>query len=98
MGEKEGNSVDKPDKQKTGMVEKQKAGAENVQNTSAEKTVPQVIGWKSASGKYLGNFKLPLTATAPSAVAAGRAARPHPEKCRCRAGPLQPAFCRLERS
>lgn len=67
-GRKEGNSVDNQTTE-NGNGGKQKAGAENVQNTSAENST---AGGRleSASGKYLGNFK--LTAYCNCAVCCGR--------------------------
>ena len=55
-GRKEGNSVDNQTTE-NGNGGKQKAGAENVQNTSAENSTAG-DRLESASGKYLGNFKL----------------------------------------
>lgn len=67
-GRKEENSVDNQTTE-NGNGGKQKAGAENVQNTSAENsTVGDRL--ESASGKYLGNFK--LTAYCNCAVCCGR--------------------------
>lgn len=67
-GRKEGNSVDNQTTE-NGNGGKQKAGAENVQNTSAENSTAG-DRLKSASGKYLGNFK--LTAYCNCAVCCGR--------------------------
>lgn len=67
-GRKEGNSVDNQTTEK-GNGGKQKAGAENVQNTSAENSTAG-DRLESASGKYLGNFK--LTAYCNCAVCCGR--------------------------
>lgn len=67
-GRKEGNSVDNQTTE-NGNGGKQKAGAENVQNTSAENSTAG-DRLESASGKYLGNFK--LTAYCNCAVCCGR--------------------------
>lgn len=67
-GRKEGNSVDNQTTE-DGNGGKQKAGAENVQNTSAENSTAG-DRLESASGKYLGNFK--LTAYCNCAVCCGR--------------------------
>ena len=67
-GRKEGNSVDNQTSE-NGNGGKQKAGAENVQNTSAENSTAG-DRLESASGKYLGNFK--LTAYCNCAVCCGR--------------------------
>lgn len=67
-GRKEGNSVDNQTTE-NGNGGKQKAGAENVQNTSAENSIAG-DRLESASGKYLGNFK--LTAYCNCAVCCGR--------------------------
>ena len=67
-GRKEENSVDNQ-KTENGNGGKQKAGAENVQNTSAENSTAG-DRLESASGKYLGNFK--LTAYCNCAVCCGR--------------------------
>lgn len=67
-GRKEGNSVDNQTTE-NGDGGKQKAGAENVQNTSAENSTAG-DRLESASGKYLGNFK--LTAYCNCAVCCGR--------------------------
>lgn len=67
-GRKEGNSVDNQTTE-SGNGGKQKAGAENVQNTSAENSTAG-DRLESASGKYLGNFK--LTAYCNCAVCCGR--------------------------
>ena len=67
-GRKEGNSVDNQTTE-NGNGGKQKAGAENVQNTSAENSTAG-DRLESASGKYLGNFK--LTAYCNCAVCWGR--------------------------
>lgn len=67
-GRKEGNSVDNQTTE-NGNGGKQKAGAENVQNTSAENSTAGDL-LESASGKYLGNFK--LTAYCNCAVCCGR--------------------------
>lgn len=67
-GIKEGNSVDNQTTE-NGNGGKQKAGAENVQNTSAENSTAG-DRLESASGKYLGNFK--LTAYCNCAVCCGR--------------------------
>ena len=67
-GRKEGNSVDNQTTE-NGKGGKQKAGAENVQNTSAENSTAG-DRLESASGKYLGNFK--LTAYCNCAVCCGR--------------------------
>ena len=66
-GRKEGNSVDNQTTE-NGDGGKQKAGAENVQNTSAENSTAG-DRLESASGKYLGNFK--LTAYCNCAVCCG---------------------------
>lgn len=67
-GRKEGNSVDNQTTE-NGNGGKQKAGAENVQNTSAENSTAG-DRLENASGKYLGNFK--LTAYCNCAVCCGR--------------------------
>lgn len=67
-GRKEENSVDNQTTE-NGNGGKQKAGAENVQNTSAENSTAG-DRLESASGKYLGNFK--LTAYCNCAVCCGR--------------------------
>lgn len=67
-GRKEGNSVDNQTTE-NGNGGKQKAGAENVQNTSAENSTAG-DRLESTSGKYLGNFK--LTAYCNCAVCCGR--------------------------
>ena len=67
-GRKEGNSVDNQTTE-NGNGGKQKAGAENVQNTSAENSTAG-DRLESASGKYLGNFK--LTAYCNCAICCGR--------------------------
>lgn len=67
-GRKEGNSVDNQTTE-NGNGGKQKAGAENVQNTSAQNSTAG-DRLESASGKYLGNFK--LTAYCNCAVCCGR--------------------------
>ena len=67
-GRKEGDSVDNQTTE-NGNGGKQKAGAENVQNTSAENSTAG-DRLESASGKYLGNFK--LTAYCNCAVCCGR--------------------------
>lgn len=67
-GRKEGNSVDNQTTE-NGDGGKQKTGAENVQNTSAENSTAG-DRLESASGKYLGNFK--LTAYCNCAVCCGR--------------------------
>lgn len=67
-GRKEGNSVDNQTTE-NGNGGKQKSGAENVQNTSAENSTAG-DRLESASGKYLGNFK--LTAYCNCAVCCGR--------------------------
>ena len=67
-GRKEGNSVDNQTTE-NGNGGKQKVGAENVQNTSAENSTAG-DRLESASGKYLGNFK--LTAYCNCAVCCGR--------------------------
>ena len=67
-GRKEGNSVDNQTTE-NGNGGKQKAGAENVQNSSAENSTAG-DRLESASGKYLGNFK--LTAYCNCAVCCGR--------------------------
>lgn len=67
-GRKEGNSVDNQTTE-NGNGGKQKAGAENVQNASAENSTAG-DRLESASGKYLGNFK--LTAYCNCAVCCGR--------------------------
>ena len=67
-GRKEGNSVDNQTTENWNGG-KQKAGAENVQNTSAENSTAG-DRLESASGKYLGNFK--LTAYCNCAVCCGR--------------------------
>lgn len=67
-GRKEGNSVDNQTTE-NGNGGKQKAGAENVQNTSAANSTAG-DRLESASGKYLGNFK--LTAYCNCAVCCGR--------------------------
>lgn len=67
-GRKEGNSVDNQTTENRNGG-KQKAGAENVQNTSAENSTAG-DRLESASGKYLGNFK--LTAYCNCAVCCGR--------------------------
>ena len=67
-GRKEGNSVDNQTTE-NGNGGKQKAGAENVQNTSAENSTAG-DRLESASGKYLGNFK--LTAYCNCTVCCGR--------------------------
>lgn len=67
-GRKEGNSVDNQTTE-NGNGGKQKAGAENVQNTSAENSTAG-DRLESASEKYLGNFK--LTAYCNCAVCCGR--------------------------
>ena len=67
-GRKEGNSVDNQTTE-NGDGGKQKAGAENVQNTSAENSTAG-DRLESASGKYLGNFK--LTAYCNCSVCCGR--------------------------
>ena len=67
-GRNEGNSVDNQTTE-NGNGGKQKAGAENVQNTSAENSTAG-DRLESASGKYLGNFK--LTAYCNCAVCCGR--------------------------
>lgn len=67
-GRKEGNSMDNQTTE-NGNGGKQKAGAENVQNTSAENSTAG-DRLESASGKYLGNFK--LTAYCNCAVCCGR--------------------------
>lgn len=67
-GRKERNSVDNQTTE-NGNGGKQKAGAENVQNTSAENSTAG-DRLESASGKYLGNFK--LTAYCNCAVCCGR--------------------------
>ena len=67
-GRKEENSVDNQTTE-NGNGGKQKAGAENVQNTSAENSTAG-DQLESASGKYLGNFK--LTAYCNCAVCCGR--------------------------
>lgn len=67
-GRKEGNSVDNQTTE-NGNGGKQKARAENVQNTSAENSTAG-DRLESASGKYLGNFK--LTAYCNCAVCCGR--------------------------
>lgn len=67
-GRKEGNSVDNQTTE-NGNGGKQKAGAENVQNTSAENSTAG-DRLESASGKYLGNLK--LTAYCNCAVCCGR--------------------------
>lgn len=67
-GRKEGNSVDNQTTE-NGNGGKQKAGAENVQNTSAENSTAG-DRLESASGKYLGNFK--LTVYCNCAVCCGR--------------------------
>lgn len=67
-GRKEGNSVDNQTTE-NGNGGKQKAGAENVLNTSAENSTAG-DRLESASGKYLGNFK--LTAYCNCAVCCGR--------------------------
>lgn len=67
-GRKEGNSVDNQTTE-NGNGGKQKAGAENVQNTSAENSTAG-DRLESALGKYLGNFK--LTAYCNCAVCCGR--------------------------
>ena len=67
-GRKEENSVDNQTTE-NGNGGKKKAGAENVQNTSAENSTAG-DRLESASGKYLGNFK--LTAYCNCAVCCGR--------------------------
>ena len=67
-GRKEGNSVDNQTTE-NGNGGKQKARAENVQNTSAENSTAG-DRLESASGKYLGNFK--LTAYCNCAICCGR--------------------------
>lgn len=67
-GRKEENSVDNQTTE-NGNGGKQKAGAENVQNTSAENSTAG-DRLESASGKYLGNFK--LTAYCNCTVCCGR--------------------------
>ena len=67
-GRKEENSVDNQTTE-NGNGGKQKVGAENVQNTSAENSTAG-DRLESASGKYLGNFK--LTAYCNCAVCCGR--------------------------
>ena len=67
-GRKEGNSVDNQTTE-NGNGGKHKAGAENVKNTSADNSTAG-DRLESASGKYLGNFK--LTAYCNCAVCCGR--------------------------
>ena len=69
MGRKEGNSVDNQTTE-NGNGGKQKRGSRKCAEYKMQKTVPQVIGWKAPSGKYLGNFK--LTAYCNCAVCCGR--------------------------
>ena len=62
--------------QKTGMVESRSAGAENVQKTECRKQIPHGDRLESAfRERSSATLSSPLTAPAPSAVAAGRGPR-----------------------